>query len=51
VFASSAEAKLENYIEVLPTVVDLSRTAAGQYELRIRRSHAAQWNSYSVVVE
>jgi hypothetical protein len=51
VFTSSAEAKLENHIEVLPTTADLSRTKAGQYELRIRRSQAAQWNSYRVIVE
>jgi hypothetical protein len=47
----SGEAMLQNYIEVLPLSLDLTRFPAGRYELRIRHSRAEQWNSYVVVIE
>jgi len=47
----SAEAKLQNYIEVLPVSLDLTRFSAGRYELRIRSRQERQWNSYLVVIE
>lgn len=51
VLTSSAQATLRNYIEILPASVDLRALPAGEYELWIRRSQAAQWNSYLVVIE
>ena len=51
VLTASAEAKLQNYIEVLPASLDLSRFSTGRYVLRIRRRPEGQWNSYLVVIE
>jgi hypothetical protein len=51
VLTASAEATLQNYIEVLPARFDLKMIPAGRYELLIRRSEAPQWNSYLVEIE
>ena len=51
VLTASAEGRLQNYIEVLRTSLDLRKLPAGRYELLIRRSEATQGNSYLVLVE
>jgi hypothetical protein len=47
----SGEAMLQNYIQVLPVSLDLTKFPAGRYELRIRGGPAVQWNSYVIVIE
>ena len=44
------EAKLQNFVEVLPVYVSLDDLAPGLYELRLRRAQT-QWSSYSVLLE
>ena len=44
------EAKLQNFVEVLPVYVILDDIAPGLYQLRLRRAQT-QWNSYSVLLE
>jgi hypothetical protein len=44
------EAKLQNFVEVLPVELNLSDVAPGTYELRLRRAQT-EWNSYSVLIE
>ena len=44
------EAKLQNFVEVLPVQVNLADLAPGLYQLRLRRAQT-QWSSYSVVLE
>jgi len=46
----SGQARLENFVEVLLTRLDLSKVSPGTYELRLRRTQG-QWNSYSILVE
>jgi hypothetical protein len=47
---SRGEARLQNFIEILPLRVNLTELSPGRYELRLRRTQT-EWNSYSVVVE
>jgi len=44
------EAKLQNFVEVLPVQVNLADLAPGLYQLRLRRAQV-QWSSYSVFLE
>jgi hypothetical protein len=44
------EAKLQNFVEVLPVQVNLADLAPGLYQLRLRRAQT-QGSSYSVVLE
>lgn len=47
---TSGEAKLQNFVEVLPVSVSLDTLAPGLYQLRLRRAQT-QWSSYSVLLE
>ena len=44
---AQGEAKMSNYIEILPVEVNLTHMAPGFYRLRIRRAHA-QWQTYPI---
>jgi len=44
------EAKLHNFVEVLPVDVNLADLAQGMYQLRLRRSQT-QWISFSILLE
>jgi hypothetical protein len=44
------EAKLHNFVEVLPLDVDLADLAQGMYQLRLRRLQT-QWISFSILLE
>ena len=50
VLETRGEAKLQNYIVVLPVEVNLTNLAPGLYRLRLRRAQT-QWNSYSILLE
>jgi hypothetical protein len=44
------EAKLHNFVEVLPLDVNLADLAQGMYQLRLRRLQT-QWISFSILLE
>jgi hypothetical protein len=44
------EARLENFMVILPVEMDLANLAPGPYELGIRRV-GTLWNTYSVLLE
>jgi len=44
------EAKLHNFVEVLPVDVNLADLAQGMYQLRLRRAQT-QWISFSILLE
>jgi len=44
------EAKLHNFVEVLPVDVNLADLAQGMYQLRLRRLQT-QWISFSILLE
>jgi hypothetical protein len=50
VATAKGEAKLENFVEVLPVLLDLTDLAPGSYQLGIRRP-PSQWRKYSVLME
>jgi hypothetical protein len=47
---AGGEARLENFIVILPVELDLANLAPGPHELRIRRV-GTLWNTYSVLLE
>ena len=50
VMEARGDAKLQNFVEVLPVQVNLADLAPGLYQLRVRRAQA-QWSAYSVFLE
>jgi len=48
--AAKGEARLRNFVQVLPVELNLSDLAPGTYELRIRRAQVP-WNAYPVLLE
>jgi hypothetical protein len=47
---ATGEARLRNFVQVLPVELNLSDVSAGLYELRIRRAQMP-WNTYPVLLE
>jgi hypothetical protein len=47
---ATGSAKLQDFVEVLPVMLNLSDLAPGPYELRIRHVKA-QWNAYPISLE
>lgn len=47
---ATGEARLRNFVQILPIKLDLSDVPPGLYELRIRRT-AMPWNAYPLLLE
>ena len=47
---ATGSAKLQDFVEVLPVMLNLADLAPGPYELRIRRAQTP-WNAYPILLE
>jgi hypothetical protein len=47
---AEGQARLRNFVQVLPVELNLSDVSPGLYELRIRRAQMP-WNAYPVLLE
>ena len=50
ILTATGNTKLQNFVEVLPVMLNLSNLAPGLYELRIRRAQTP-WNAYPILLE